>query len=464
MLKFGGTSLSSSKDIISVAKTVDSFSKNNEIVVVCSAVDGVTDDLILISRLIEHRKKNDVAKTLNKVIKKHKSLADQTIKNLAIKKELLEKLNTDVSELQELVRGLTLLKEVSARSLDYLISFGERLSDDLVSYAIQDLKKKSTALNGNEVGIVTDSNFGESRPLMDTTRIRISKILGSLLSKKVIPVVGGFAGADQHGNITTFGRGGSDYTATIIASCINADEVWLMSDVEGLMTADPRLVKNARLLKEVSYAEAIEMAQFGAKQIHHRTFEPILSKKIPMRIRSTFDVKNTGTLVTASPSTATKKTVKCVSAIRNIGLMDLSGGTLFAAPGSAAKIFTILAEKNINVLMVSSNPSESSISIIVKKSDLEKAVNALEMNLLGKLVKKIETTSNASIIAVIGSGMKGTIGIAAKVFSAAQKRNVNVMMIAQGSSELNLAFVVKDSGCKSVIVSLHEEFQLDKIN
>ena len=464
MLKFGGTSLSSSKDIISVAKTVDSFSKNNEIVVVCSAVDGVTDDLILISRLIEHRKKNDVAKTLNKVIKKHKSLADQTIKNLAIKKELLEKLNTDVSELQELVRGLTLLKEVSARSLDYLISFGERLSDDLVSYAIQDLKKKSTALNGKEVGIVTDSNFGESRPLMDTTRIRISKTLGSLLSKKMIPVVGGFAGADQHGNITTFGRGGSDYTATIIASCINADEVWLMSDVEGLMTADPRLVKNARLLKEVSYAEAIEMAQFGAKQIHHRTFEPILSKKIPMRIRSTFDVKNTGTLVTASPSTATKKTVKCVSAIRNIGLMDLSGGTLFAAPGSAAKIFTILAEKNINVLMVSSNPSESSISIIVKKSDLEKAVNALEMNLLGKLVKKIETTSNASIIAVIGSGMKGTIGIAAKVFSAAQKRNVNVMMIAQGSSELNLAFVVKDSGCKSVIVSLHEEFQLDKIN
>jgi aspartate kinase len=348
--------------------------------------------------------------------------------------------------------------------MDYLISFGERLSDDLVSYALQDLKKKSTALNGKEVGIVTDSNFGSSRPLMDTTRIRISKTLGSLLSGKVIPVVGGFAGADQHGNITTFGRGGSDYTATIIASCINADEVWLMSDVDGLMTADPKLVKNAKLLKEVSYAEAIEMAQFGAKQIHPKTFEPLLSKKIPMRIRSTFDVKNNGTFVTPSPSAAIKKTVKCVSALRNIGLMDLSGGILFAAPGSAAKIFTILAEKNINVLMVSSNPSEASISIIVKKSDLAKAVNALEMKLLGKMVKKIESTPNASIIAVIGSGMKGTVGVAAKVFSAAQKRNVNVMMIAQGSSELNLAFVVKDSDCKSVIQSLHEEFHLDKIN
>ena len=464
VLKYGGTSLSSPSDIRNVAKTVASLAKNNEIVVVCSAIDGVTDDLIRISTMIEQRNKNDATKTLDNVIKKHKQFANQTIKSSTIKKQLLEKLNIDVLELQELVRGLTLLKEVSTRSLDYLISFGERLSDDLVSFSLQDLKNKSTALNGKEVGIVTDSNFGESRPLMDTTRIRISKTLGSLLSKKIIPVVGGFAGADQHGNITTFGRGGSDYTATIIASCINADEIWLMSDVEGLMTADPKLVKNARLLNEVSYAEAIEMAQFGAKQIHPRTFEPILSKKIPMRIRSTFDTKNTGTIVTASPSARTKRTVKCVSAIRNIGLIDLSGGITFAAPGTASKIFTTLAEKNVNVLMVSSNPSESSLSLIVKKSDLEKAVTSLEMNLLGKTVKKIDATPSVSIVAVIGSGMRGTVGVASKVFSAVHKVNANVMMIAQGSSELNLAFVVKDSDCKSVVQSLHTEFKLDKIN
>ena len=464
VLKYGGTSLSSPSDIRNVAKNVASLAKNNEIVVVCSAIDGVTDDLIRISTMIEQRNKNDATKTLDNVIKKHKQFANQTIKSSTIKKQLLEKLNIDVLELQELVRGLTLLKEVSTRSLDYLISFGERLSDDLVSFSLQDLKNKSTALNGKEVGIVTDSNFGESRPLMDTTRIRISKTLGSLLSKKIIPVVGGFAGADQHGNITTFGRGGSDYTATIIASCINADEIWLMSDVEGLMTADPKLVKNARLLNEVSYAEAIEMAQFGAKQIHPRTFEPILSKKIPMRIRSTFDTKNTGTIVTASPSERTKRTVKCVSAIRNIGLIDLSGGITFAAPGTASKIFTTLAEKNVNVLMVSSNPSESSLSLIVKKSDLDKAVTSLEMNLLGKTVKKIDATPSVSIVAVIGSGMRGTVGVASKVFSAAHKVNANVMMIAQGSSELNLAFVVKDSDCKSVVQSLHTEFKLDKIN
>ena len=464
VLKYGGTSLSSPKDIRNVAKTVASLAKNNEIVVVCSAIDGVTDDLIRISTMIEQRNKNDAAKILDNVIKKHKQFANQTIKSSPIKKQLLEKLNTDVLELQELVRGLTLLKEVSTRSLDYLISFGERLSDDLVSFSLQELKKKSTALNGKEVGIVTDSNFGESRPLMDTTRIRISKTLGSLLSKKIIPVVGGFAGADQHGNITTFGRGGSDYTATIIASCINADEIWLMSDVEGLMTADPKLVKNAKLLSEVSYVEAIEMALFGAKQIHPRTFEPILSKKIPMRIRSTFDTKNTGTIVTASPSVRTKKTVKCVSAIRNVGLIDLSGGITFAAPGTATKIFTTLSEKYVNVMMVSSNPSESSLSLIVKKSDLEKAVTTLEMNLLGKTIKKIDATPNVSIIAVIGSGMKGTVGVASKVFSAAQRVNVNVIMIAQGSSELNLAFVVKDADCKSVVQALHDEFKLDKIN
>jgi len=286
VLKFGGTSLASPKDIMGVAKTIASFSKDNEIVVVCSAVDGITDDLILISKMIEQRKKNDVNELLDKIIKKHRKLADQTIRNSTIKKQLVEKLSSDISELQELVRGLTLLKEVSARSLDYLISFGERLSDDLVSYALQDLKKKSTALNGKEVGIVTDSNFGESRPLMDTTRIRISKTLGSLLLKKIIPVVGGFAGADQHGNITTFGRGGSDYTATIIASCINADEVWLMSDVDGLMTADPKMVKNAKLLKEVSYAEAIEMAQFGAKQIHLKLSNHYYQKKSPCELEA----------------------------------------------------------------------------------------------------------------------------------------------------------------------------------
>ena len=464
VLKFGGTSLASVKDIQNVTNVVSELSNENEIVIVCSAVDGITDDLIHISEQIKKVNKKEANRVLAKISQKHKQFTTHIVTDSKIQKTLLDKMKSDLSELEELVHGLLLLGELTPRSFDYLASFGEKLSINLVSFALQQLKKKSVPLSGKQAGIVTDSNFGESRPLMDTTKIRLSKTIQDLFDKNTIPVVGGFSGADQHGNTTTFGRGGSDYTATIIASCIDADEIWLMSDVDGLMTADPKLVNNAKLLKEVSYAEAVEMAQFGAKQIHPRTFEPLVSKKIPMRIRSTFDLANTGTIVTASPSAATKKTVKCASAIRNIGLVDLTGGVLFAAPGTAAKIFTLLADINVNVMMVSSNPSESSISIIVKKSDLDRAVNALEMSLLGKTVKKIVTTPNVSIIAVIGSGMSGTVGIASKVFSAVQKRNVNVIMIAQGSSELNLAFVVKDNDCKSVIQALHEEFELANIN
>ena len=464
VVKFGGTSLATVKDIKNVAQIVSELSKQNQVVVVCSAIDGITDELIQISNEIKKEDKKDANRTLARISQKHKQFATHLVKNSKTQKSLLVKLESDLTELEELVHGLILLGEITPRSYDYLISFGERLSINLVSTALEEMKNKSLPLTGKEAGIITDSNFGESRPLMDTTRIRLSKIIQDYMSKKTIPVIGGFSGADQHGNITTFGRGGSDYTATIIASCINSDEIWLMSDVDGMMTADPKFVKGAKLLKEVSYAEAVEMALFGAKQIHPRTFEPLLSKKIPMRIRSTFDLKNNGTLVTASPSASTKKTVKCVSAIRNVGLIDLTGGITFAAPGTAAKIFSVLAKKDINVMMVSSNPSESSISIIVKKSELDMAVNELEMNLLGKVVKRIDTTPNVSIIAVIGSGMKGTVGIASKVFHAAQKRDVNVMMIAQGSSELNLAFVVKDNDCKSVLQSLHQEFKLAEIN
>jgi aspartate kinase len=336
VVKFGGTSLATVKDIKNVVKTVDKISKNNKTVVVCSAADGITDELIHISSLIEKGNKKDANRMLAKISQKHKQFATHLVTNSKILKSLLNKLNSDLSELEELVRGLILLGEVTPRSYDYLISFGERLSINLVSFSLQEFKNKSIPLSGKEAGIVTDSNFGDSRPLMDTTRIRLSKTINEYLAKNTIPVVAGFAGADQHDRTTTFGRGGSDYTATIIASCIDANEIWLMSDVEGMMTADPKLVKNAKLLKQVSYAEAIEMARFGAKQIHPRTFEPLLSKKIPMRIRSSFDVNNQGTMVTL-PNSKSQDSVKCVSAIRKVGLLDLTGGILFAGPGAAAK-------------------------------------------------------------------------------------------------------------------------------
>ena len=463
VIKYGGTSISTSKDIQAVAKYINQLSKKDQIVVVCSAVSGTTDDLIEISESIKKENKSKAEQLASKIINRHKQLAKQTIKKLNLQKKIIVKIDQDFSELLALIDGMVLLGEVTPRSMDYLISFGERLSIKLISSAINDLGKKSLPLTGKEVGIVTDSKFGESKPLMDTTRLRISKTIDSLFSKKTIPIVGGFSGADQHGHITTFGRGGSDYSATIIGSCIKADEIWLMSDVNGLMTADPKIVKNAKLLKEVSYIEAIEMALFGAKQIHPRTFEPLLSKKIPMRIRSSFNTTNEGTLVTAS-SASIKNTVKCVSNVRNNGLIDVQGGSMVGMPGTAAKIFETLAKAGINVMMISQNPSESSITIVVKNDDLDKAVSALEMELLGKIIKKLDVTTDVAIIALIGSGMRGTVGVASKVFGAIEKNKVNVSMITQGSSELNLAFVVKNSDTNAAVRALHDAFALEKIN
>ncbi|MHA7733433.1 aspartate kinase [Nitrosopumilus sp. S6] len=464
VIKYGGTSISSAKDIRAVANHLNSLSKKNQIVVVCSATSGTTDDLIEISESIKKENKSKAEQLASKITNRHKQLAKQTIKKSDLRKKLLKNFDDDFAELVALIDGMVLLGEVTPRTMDYLFSFGERLSIKLVSMALSDTGKKSIPLTGKEVGIVTDSNFGESKPLIDTTRLRVSKTVENLFSKKTVPVVGGFVGADQHGHITTFGRGGSDYSATIIGTCIKADEIWLMSDVDGLMTADPKIVKNAKLLKEVSYIEAIEMALFGAKQIHPRTFEPLLSKKIPMKIRSSFNLKNEGTLVTASPSSSVKNTVKCVSNVRNNGLIDIQGGSMVGTPGTAAKIFATLAKAGINVMMISQNPSESSITIVVKNTDLDKAVSSLEMELLGKIIKKLEVTTNVAIIALIGSGMRGTVGVASKVFGAAEKNKVNVSMITQGSSELNLAFVVKNSDTNAAVRALHNAFALDKIN
>lgn len=464
VLKFGGTSISSVSNIRNVAKLIHSLSKEHKIISIFSAISGVTNDLIRITELIEKGNKETANTLAKKIIKNHMQIANECVKNLKVRKELVEKMKTDLTELEELLHGMFLLGEVTPRSSDYLISFGERLSINLITHALLDLGSKAVALTGKDVGIVTDSNFGESKPLMDTTRLRVSHTIDSLLEKKILPVIGGFAGADQYGHITTFGRGGSDYTATIVASSIKADEVWLMSDVDGLMTTDPKIVKNAKVLKEVSYTEAMEMALFGAKYIHPRALEPLVTKKIPLRIRSTFNTKNSGTLVTASPKADTQKTVKCVSAIRHTGLIDVRGGSMVGAPGTAATIFSILAKAGINVMMISQSPSESSISIIVKKNDLDKAVNVLEMNLLGKIIKKVEVTVDVAIIALIGSGMRGIVGVASKVFAAVAKKGVNVVMIAQGSSELNLAFVVKDADCNAAVQALHDEFELAKTN
>ena len=464
VIKYGGTSISTPKDIRDAAGYLCSLAGEHQIAVVCSATSGTTDALIEVARSITGENRSRAKRLASRITDRHKRLAAQTVRKAGVRKSLLSGLDRDFAELAALIDGMVLLGEVTPRTMDYLISFGERLSTRLVSAAITDSGKRSVPLTGKAVGIVTDSNFGGARPLMDTTRLRVQQTVEALLSKKTIPVVGGFSGADQHGHVTTLGRGGSDYSLTIIGSCVKADEIWLMSDVDGLLTADPKIVGNAKVLREVSYVEAIEMSLFGAKQIHPRTFEPLITRKIPMRIRNSFNTDGEGTLVSASPSPSVRDTVKCVSHIRNNGLIDIRGGSLVGTPGTAAKIFATLAKAGINVMMISQNPSESSITIVVKNDDLDRAVNALEMALLGTIIKKLEVTTNVSIIALIGSGMRGTTGVASKVFAAVGRNNINVSMITQGSSELNLAFVVRDPDTNAAVRALHDAFELDRVN
>jgi aspartate kinase len=466
VMKFGGTAINSAEKVRHIANLIKSQKEkgSNEIVGVISAARGMTDKISSIPFNIKRSDKLFITDFLKNTSYIHLSIIDQAIKNEKLKNEAKGVVTALIKELEDILTGIVLLGEITPKSLDYLMSFGERLSTPIVSFALRDIGSLSEYLSGKEAGILTDSNYGEARPLMDTTKLRIVHKIEPLLKSNIIPLVTGFIGADQNGNTTTIGRGGSDYTATIIASSIDADEVWLLGDVDGLMTADPKIVDDAKVIKEVSFAEAMEMALFGAKYMHPRALEPVMDTKIPVRIRNAFKVDHQGTLISQNLTKTFQRTVKSISAIRHTALIDVSGGGMVGTPGTAAKIFDALAKNRVNIMMISQSPSESSISIVVRRDELDKAIMTLDLNLLGKVVKRVNVNNDVAVIAVVGSGMRGIKGVAARVFNAVAKQNVNVIMIAQGSSELNLAFVVNDSDCEQVVRALHDEFKLGIID
>lgn len=463
-MKFGGTGVDSCRNLINVTDLVTNYKKDKgyEIVVVVSAVRGVTDSILKLTDSINKHEKVSVQDFLGKLSSTHLEIIEGCIHDTELKGLAKDTIIQLLNELKDVLGGIVILQEVTPKSLDYLLSFGERLSASMVYFALRDKGVVTECLTGKEAGIMTDSNFGAAKPLMDTTKLRVRRLIEPLLEQNSVPIVTGFIGADQNGNVTTLGRGGSDYTATIIAASINADETWLWTDVDGLMTADPRIAGDAQVLNEVSFSEAMEMALFGAKYMHPRALEPVIETGIPVRIRNVMNPAQIGTMILQSPSDISKRIVKSVSAIRPTGLIDVGGTAMAGAPGTAAKIFDALAKKDINIIMISQSPSESSISMVLRKDDIEKAISILELSLLGKVIKKVEVNNNVSVIAVVGSGMRGIQGVAARIFSAVARENVNVIMIAQGSSQLNLAFVVSDNDCETAIRALHKEFELGK--
>lgn len=463
IMKFGGSSLKNGLLVREAAEIVREYlGKGFKVVVVCSAMDKLTDILLDVIEKALKGREDGVREILDLIYRMHHGAVKQAITNASLKEEILKLIEKEFEELKRAVYGVLYLREATSRSRDYIMSFGERFSTRIFYGTLKDLGIKAEYFDGRSAGIITDSNFGEANPLLEVTRFEVRRRIKPLLDEGITPVITGFIGANEEGVYTTIGRGGSDYTATILGYCLDADEIWLWSDVDGLMTADPRIVKDASVLSRVSYAEAVEMAMFGAKGLHPRALEPAMDAKIPIRIRNTFNPMAGGTII-SSESDNTKAIVKCVLLVRDVGMITVKGASMVGRPGTAARIFSILAENGINIMMISQSVSESGISMIVRRNQLQNAVNCLEDSLLGGFVKEIQAEDDVNVVAIIGEGMKGTPGVASRVFGAVARRGINIRMIAQGSSELNISFVVKEEDGVEAVRAIHEEYGLSLI-
>ena len=435
-------------------RTLQRFSPSNKIVVVASAIGETTDQLAEIGELAKKGEIGNARKLLSRVQASHRKIIP-LVAGKAGTRELRERIDGLNSELERTVEGIAHLRELTSRSRDYLLSFGERLSAPILAATATAARLKVRSFTGAEAGITTDDNFGEAKPLLEISYHQIRQRLEPLWNRNVVPTVA------VDGSVTTLGRGGSDYTAALLGAALGAEEIWIWTDVDGLMTADPRIVKDAVVLANVSFGEALELSFFGAKMMHPRALQPAAQKKIPVRIKNSSRPSENGTLVSASESPNGGKVVKAVSLIRDVGIVTVSGTGMMGAPGVAAKVFQTLGSNHVNVMMISQGSSEATISCVVANREVDRAVRALQLALMGQgYVDRIAEEKNACVIAVVGSGMKGTPGVAARIFTAVARRKVNVRMVAQGSSEYNVSFVVSHTDGPEAVRAIHEEFNL----
>ncbi len=456
VMKFGGTSVGSVDGIRRVAQIIKEY-RVKETAAVVSAMRGVTDRLVeMASKVAQGAPEEEIKKFAGDVREKHLTAVKGAVSKGYQEAALIEVERLCI-ELEKVLIGVSYVGELTPRSLDYVMSFGERLSAPILSGALNSAGVKSKWYTGFEAGIVTDSTFGRASPIWGATNKKVLRVLKPRM-KDGIPVVTGFIAGDANGRITTLGRGGSDYTAAILGSVLSADEIWVWTDVDGILTTDPMLVAEARTIDVLSYIEAMELAYFGAKVLHPKTIEPAMEKGIPVRVRNTFNADNRGTLIVREQRESTD-IVKAISVLKNVVLLTISGAGMIGVPGVAARVFGALAAQKVNILMISQGSSEVNISIVIDRSDLEKAIMTIKEEFVGKnVVKDVEYNKNVAVIAVVGAGMQGTKGVAARVFSAVAKAGANVLMIAQGSSEVNISFVVLRRDAKKAAKALHDEF------
>ena len=459
-MKFGGTSVADGPRLKNVASLIKRFyDKKNEVIIVVSALSGVTDQLEEIARKAsEEGRIDDVNAFMERLRERHYAVAQEVIIGEEIK-AVVEELDARLKDLENALISICHLREFTGRSHDYISSFGERLSAPMLSGTLKSMNLRSIALTGGDAGIVTDSNFKNARPLLDMTVTKVQERIFPLLEKKAIPVITGFVAADVKGIITTLGRGGSDYTASLIGAAIDADEIWIWTDVDGIMTADPRIISEARTLPTISYLEAMELSYFGAKVLHPKTIEPAIQKGITVRVRNTFNPEHPGTLIIKAHEDI-KDIVKAVALIKNVALINISGSGMVGTPGVAGRVFSTLGRIGANVMMISQGSSEANISLVIDKPQLDLSLHALKMEFAENIVKDISYDENICVIAVVGDGMAGTLGVAGRVFSTLGRIGANVMMISQGSSEANISFVVTRADAQKAVRALHDQFKL----
>jgi aspartokinase/homoserine dehydrogenase 1 len=458
VLKFGGSSVANSENIQKVLAIVKQESKNEKVAVVVSAFGKTTDQLISAGN---KALKNiaDAKETLETI----KELHDQIITDLITthKKEVRSEVADLFKKLVSIYEGLYLLQELSDKTLAKISSFGERLSSLIIANAAKELFD-ATHEESRKL-ITTNNDYLNAQVNFKITDVNITSFFDK--NKHQVVFLGGFISSNSNHETTTLGRGGSDYSASIYAAALGAKELQIWTDVSGMFTANPRVVKQASPISEISYEEAMELSHFGAKVLYPPTIQPSLRKEIPIRIKNTFDPENLGTLISNNPKNGNE--VKGISHIENISLITIEGGGMVGIPGFSQRLFETLSRQKINIVFITQASSEHSICVGLYENDAAKASELLDDTFRSEIdrkkIKPIIVENNLAIIAVVGESMKNYQGLSGQMFSALGKNNVNVRAIAQGSSEKNISAVINKKDAKKALNTLHEQFFGEKI-
>ncbi|WP_411768436.1 bifunctional aspartate kinase/homoserine dehydrogenase I [Winogradskyella sp. A3E31] len=457
VLKFGGTSVGSAENIDKVAKIVSQRSQSDKLAVVVSAIGGITDFLLTTAaQAVE--KDNSYEYTFTALKNKHIDIASKLLDAKHFE-NVSQKLNNQLEHLKSLLDGLYLINELSPKTSDKLLSFGEKLSSIIVIECFKQNGLNAILKNSQEL-IVTDDNYTNAIVDLEKTYSNIATFFKE--DKHDVVLLPGFVSKSKNGELTTLGRGGSDYTAALVASAVDAKELQIWTDVSGMFTTNPKIVKQAIPINELSYQEAIELSHFGAKVLYPPTVMPVLIKGIPMWIKNTMNPDDNGTLITDIHQLKTNYPVKGISHINDIALLTLQGNGMVGIPGFSKRLFETLAQEKINIILITQSSSEHSICFGIDIKDAAKAKASVDITFENEItLKKIDpiiVETDLSIIAVVGDNMKSHQGISGKMFSTLGKNNVNIRAIAQGASERNISAVINKKDVKKGLNSLHERF------